>query len=118
MTMTTTPQASLFAAQVELQPLPHLCAGFVDRMFIALRLPARPASATRHVLDKGVTAWIEKPLGREVLCDAGTLWLTFHGEPQDVILEAGESHRCIKGSKLAIHALAAAQWSLGAQREH
>ena len=36
--MTTIPQASLFAAQVEVQPLPHLWAGFVGRMFIALRL--------------------------------------------------------------------------------
>ncbi len=116
--MITTRQASLSAAQVELQPLPHLWAAFVDRMFVALRVPARPASATRRVLEKGVTAWIEKPLGREVVCDAGTLWLTFDGEPQDVILEAGESYRCIKGSKLAIHALAAARWSLGASRQH
>jgi hypothetical protein len=115
--MNTTPRASLSAAQVQLQALPQLWAGFMHRVFIALRNPARPASATRHVLDKGATAWIEKPFGREVVCVAGTLWLTFDGEPQDVILEAGESHRCTQGSKLAIHALAAAQWSLGAQRK-
>ena len=34
--------------------------------------------------------------------------LTFDGEPQDIILEAGESHRCTSSAKLAIHALAPA----------
>lgn len=115
--MITTPLASLFAAQPELQPLPQLWAGFMHRSLITLRRPVRPASATRHLLDKGATAWIEEPLGREVVCEAGTLWLTFDGEPQDVILEAGESHRCTQGSRLAIHALAAARWSLDARRE-
>ena len=39
---------------------------------------------------------------------AGTLWLTFDNEPEDIVLEAGESHRCAKSSRLSIHALAAA----------
>lgn len=55
----------------------------------------------RRDIAKGATGWISHPAGRTVTCEVGTLWLTFDGEPADVILEAGRSHR----SRLAIHAL-------------
>ncbi len=60
-------------------------------------------------LDQGATRWIDYPMGRTVTCEVGTLWLTFDNEPADVILEAGQSHRCAKASKLAIHGLSAAR---------
>lgn len=69
---------------------------------------AAPAASTVQELEKNATVWITRPLGRTVTCEAGTLWLTFDNEAQDVILEVGQSHRCAKASKLAIHALAAA----------
>ena len=69
------------------------------------------APATRQ-LPAQATLWIDKPLGQTVTCETGTLWLTFDREPQDVILEVGQSYRCDKASKLAIHALAAARLSL------
>jgi hypothetical protein len=73
---------------------------------LADRLVARaPSPALRRHIDKNATAWIEHPAGRTVTCDAGTLWLTFDGEPEDVILEAGQTHRCTHRSRLAIHAL-------------
>ena len=71
-----------------------------------------PAATVAGALDKGATAWITRPRGRTVTCETGTLWLTFDNESQDVILEAGQSHRCVKASKLSIHALAAAQVSV------
>jgi hypothetical protein len=75
--------------------------------------PAVSGTATGvHALDKGATAWIARPLGRTVTCKTGTLWLTFDNETADVILEAGQSHRCAKAAKLAIHALAAARVSV------
>ncbi len=78
-----------------------------DLMAVLQRAVAPAAHATR-VLEKGATTWIAHPLGRTVSCETGTLWLTFDNESLDVILEAGQSHRCAKASKLAIHALAAA----------
>jgi Protein of unknown function (DUF2917) len=71
--------------------------------------PAAPQTAR---LDSHATLWIARPQGRTVTCESGTLWLTFDNEPADVILEAGESHRCTKGSRLAIHALATARVSV------
>jgi hypothetical protein len=64
-------------------------------------------------LGAGANAWIVRPLGRTITCEKGTLWMTFDNEPQDVILEAGQSHRCAKGSKLLIHALADARVRVG-----
>jgi hypothetical protein len=80
-----------------------------------LRLIGRavaPAAPKLSRLDKGATAWIARPQGQTVTCEAGTLWLTFDNEPQDVILEAGQSHHCTSASRLGIHALAAALLSV------
>jgi hypothetical protein len=71
--------------------------------------PARPAAPTWQHLDAAATVWLRRPLGHTVHCQTGTLWLTFDGEPEDLILEAGQSHRCTKASPLAIHAFAAAR---------
>ena len=68
--------------------------------------PAAPPAPQR--LDNGATTWIARPLGRTITCEAGTLWLTFDGEPLDLILEAGQSHHCDMASKLGIHAMSAA----------
>ena len=72
---------------------------------------AAPATAVVSVsaLDKGRTLWVDQPMSREVSCLEGTLWLTFDGLQKDLILEAGESHRCDYRSRLGIHALNAAR---------
>ena len=75
---------------------------------LALLQRTVPAPAARR-LEAKATLWVARPLGRTVTCETGTLWLTFDNEPLDVVLEAGQSHRCEKASKLAIHALAAAR---------
>ena len=81
-------------------------------LLAVLQRAVAPAAPVAGALDKGATTWITRPLGRTVTCETGTLWLTFDNKSQDVILEAGQSHRCVKASKLAIHALAAAQVSV------
>jgi hypothetical protein len=81
-------------------------------LLAVLQRAAAPAAPVVRVLDQGATTWIARPLGRTVTCETGTLWLTFDNESQDVILEAGQSHRCAKASKLAIHALSAARLSV------
>jgi hypothetical protein len=74
--------------------------------------PAAPAAPFIHSLDKGATKWIARPYGRAVTCQSGALWLTFDNQPVDVVLEAGQSHRCTSASRLGIHALAAASLSV------
>lgn len=80
------------------------------RLLVLLqRAVAAPAA---RQLDANATTWITRPLGRTVTCETGTLWLTFDNELADVILEAGQSHRCTNASKLGIHALSAARLSV------
>ena len=93
------------AIQTQVAPLSGLLA-----LLQRWTAPAAPLAAQR--LDKGATSWIARPLGRTIRCEAGTLWLTFDGEPLDLILEAGQSHRCDKASKLGIHAMAAARMAV------
>ncbi len=76
------------------------------------RAVAAPAAPAARQLDANATTWIARPLGRTITCETGTLWLTFDNESVDVVLEAGQSHRCAKASKLAIHALATARVSV------
>lgn len=86
-----------------------LPAGLLALLQRAVAAPAAPAA---RQLDANATTWIARPLGRTVACETGTLWLTFDNESLDVILEAGQSYRCAKASKLAIHALAASRVSV------
>jgi hypothetical protein len=75
-------------------------------------LPGALAAPAAHRLQAQATLWIAQPLGRTVTCETGTLWLIFDNEPRDVILEAGQSHQCVKASKLAIHALVSSRLSV------
>ena len=71
--------------------------------------PAAVAAPGANELPDGECLWIERPLARKVHCLEGTLWLTFDGEPQDHVLEAGQSLRCPHPSRLGIQALSAAR---------
>lgn len=85
----------------------HLLDAFEQllRRLVAQMGRQRQTAVARGRLERGVTVWILKPHGRRITCEAGALWLTFDGEPVDVILEAGQSHLCAKTSKLLIHPL-------------
>lgn len=76
--------------------------------------PRNSASEATASLPLAHTAlrWVQRPCGLVVTCEAGALWLTFDGEEHDIVLEAGQSHRCESDSRLAIYALAAAQLHL------
>lgn len=79
----------------------------LNRVVATLLLGASDAApAVVMPLARGSTHWVRRPLGREISCEAGTLWLAFDGEPRDIVLEAGQSHRCACASLLSIHALA------------
>lgn len=68
-------------------------------------LPSR--RPTEQVLSLAGEArhWVRQPLGRTVTCDAGTLWLTFDCKSLDIVLEAGQSHRCADATALMVYAL-------------
>lgn len=66
---------------------------------------ARAAAPVVRELVKGGTTWFAEPLGRSVCCESGVLWLCFDGDPRDIVLEAGQTFTCDKGSPLSIHAL-------------
>lgn len=76
---------------------------------LTARRAARVTPRLQRGLVRGATVWINQPQGCTVRCQAGTLWLTFDGEPQDVVLEAGDSHHCARASRLGIHAMTAAR---------
>jgi len=104
---------SLQATAVALQPaLGNGLSRWLRRLASAAVAQRGAASAPR-ALRKGATDWVRRPRGHRVSCESGTLWLTFDGEPVDIVLEAGESHLCTKASPLSIHALSAAVVRLG-----
>lgn len=73
---------------------------------LASPMPAKHVPAmTPLALGRAATRWLRRPRGWVVDCEAGTLWLTHDGEPRDIVLEAGQSHRCDHDGRLAIHAL-------------
>ena len=78
------------------------------------RAPAAAAPAVSSVrkLEARASVRIARPMGSTVFCEAGTLWLTFDNQTQDLIVEAGQSYLCTMASGLLIHALADSRLSV------
>ena len=55
-------------------------------------------------LAKGQAHSIVNPCGLHLRCTSGAVWLTFAGDPRDVVLEAGHSFRCTARTPLCISA--------------
>jgi Protein of unknown function (DUF2917) len=70
---------------------------------------SRPSVRTA-TLDLTKIERIDNPRGRSITCLSGALWLTFDGEPQDAVLEAGQSLRCEHDVPLLISAFGHAVW--------
>lgn len=81
----------------------------ISRLFggraAALRSPATPARGAAQSLPKGATLVLRRPLGCTVECERGSLWITFDGEPDDIVLDAGERHVAERRSRMLVHAL-------------
>lgn len=80
----------------------------------SLRIETRPTgwAVLACVMGKGHTLWVDQPKARVIKCLEGTLWLTFDGVREDFIVEAGHTYRCDCTSRLAIHALETARFSI------
>jgi len=61
-------------------------------------------------LAKGETHWVDRPMGLDVSCQEGELWLALDYQPQDVVLCAGQSYRCTTDSRLSVHAMQPSQF--------
>ena len=70
----------------------------------AVRLATR-----RHALAARTSVWEDQPQGLEIVCEQGAVWLTFDHDRRDVVLAAGQSHRCTRAERLGIYALEASQ---------
>lgn len=93
------------------RPQPTLPTGLLA-LFKRAQATAAPAVSGVRKLQAGASVRIARPMGSTVFCEAGTLWLTFDNEPQDLIVEAGQSYHCTMASGLLIHALGNARLSV------
>lgn len=109
--------ARWFALRVALPvpATPALAVAYADRP--THRTPARPAAPTRrappptlvedmlHNLPQGTTLAIDDPLGQEVWCLSGALWITHDEDGKDVVLPAGKGYVADRRERLLVHAL-------------
>jgi quercetin dioxygenase-like cupin family protein len=74
--------------------------------------PAQPDAGTEplHALPRGATLAVDAPLGQEVYCIAGTLWITHDRDPEDHVVEAGRTYVPACGTRMLVHALADARF--------
>jgi hypothetical protein len=78
---------------------------FFDRTAAPATRSATRTAPQAQTLPTGRFIRVQRPLGRDVHCDKGSLWLTFDGDPRDVILIAGQAHRCDRNTRLIVQAL-------------
>jgi hypothetical protein len=78
---------------------------FFDRTAAPATRSAAHTAPQAQTLPKGRLLSVQRPLGHEVHCDSGSLWLTFDRDPRDVILAAGQAHRCDRKTRLIVQAL-------------
>jgi hypothetical protein len=70
----------------------------------------RPGSLRASLPKGGLRRVLISP-GSAVSCERGTLWITdAHGG--EIVLEAGESHKCARGEDLLVEALAPAVFTV------
>jgi len=79
------------------------------QLFARTRTVARraaPAAAQPSPsLEKAQIFWLDAPVGLQVNCRSGSLWLTYDGQQRDIVVEHGQTHRCDAPGRLAIYAL-------------
>jgi CheY-like chemotaxis protein len=74
------------------------------------------ASPERHI-SAGSTLRMEQPLGTELVCLEGTLWVTHDGEEHDHIVVAGKPYVACHGSTMLVHAMSESRCLVIAPRD-
>jgi len=78
---------------------------FFDRTAAPATRSATRTASQAQTLPECRFIRVLRPLGRDVHCDSGSLWVTFDGDRRDVILVAGQAHRCDRNTRLIVQAL-------------
>lgn len=74
--------------------------------------PAMPYAATELSLKRSELLRVRLRPGREIRCLQGCLWLTFDGNPSDVLVDAGECFRGDAVDSVLISALRPARFQV------
>lgn len=73
---------------------------------------AAGAPLQSHRFEKGEILALAQPIGSEIACLKGSVWITHDGDPKDVVLEAGERHVVDRGTPMLVQGLADATVSV------
>ena len=79
------------------------------RAAVAHRI-ADPAAEMLHTLPRGAILTVEQPLGLEIVCLKGRLWITHDGDTVDHVLESGCTFTAKRGERMLVHALSQARF--------
>lgn len=66
--------------------------------------PARAIDTVR-VLQRGGLVPIEQPLGQEIWCVQGSLWITHDGDTKDHVISAGQGYVADRSSRMLVCAM-------------
>lgn len=58
-----------------------------------------------QTLARGATLVIEAPLGQEIFCIDGALWITHDGDPKDHVVDSGGAFVAARATRLVVYAL-------------
>ena len=82
------------------------------RRFRHVTAGAAGASLQSHRFEKGEILALAQPIGCEIVCLRGAVWITHDGDPKDVVLDAGQHHVVDRGTPMLIQSLANATVSV------
>ena len=107
LTITLNPVARITAAMASLahgllQNAPHSAA--------AAHRNTGPAADMLRTLPRGGTLTVERPLGLEVVCLKGTLWITHDEDTIDHVLESVCTYTARRGGRMLVHAMCDARF--------
>ena len=71
----------------------------------ATRAMVMPAAGDIRRLQKGAIFMVSRPMHLAIDCLRGSVWITHDGDPKDIILEVGQSHRPDRDAPMLIQAL-------------
>lgn len=80
------------------------------RRAAAAHRTAGPAAEMLRTLSRGNTLTVEQPLGLDIVCLKGSLWITHDGDTIDHVLESGSTYTAKRGERMLLHALADARF--------
>lgn len=66
---------------------------------------AQSTAGALRTLARGATLSIEQPLGQEIFCIQGSLWITHDGDCKDHVIDAGKGYVANRHARVVVYAL-------------